>query len=350
MNSTYLQPQAAVDAGLEDRIATPYDWHVGAEDYNLVKLMQVPESQGCGSIFTSVNDYVKWVKAMMNKENPISEEIYRGLTKPRILENDDEHPPGDDHTSPTFYAAGWSSVWYHGHNLLHHNGGVSGFGSFHFFLPASKFGGVVVGNSPWAGEVGTRLCLELITELLQTPPLSDFPNWSTASKLLREQGEEEARELREELCPNIDVDWPEPQKIALNEYVGRYYDPGYHGMNVEVVDGQLFINATGRSEGFTITFEHICDQTRYVAHFTDYFDGDTMEIAAEFYISSGQIVTMGLQLEDELDHPIWFDKQNSELYTDGTFALFNPGGRQVILTRNNGKRYRRPRLKFFSQM
>lgn len=332
MNSTYLQPQSAIDAGLEHRIATPYDWNEASESYTTVKLIQVPEAQGCGSIFTSVNDYIKWVRAMMNQEPPISEEIYRGLIRPRIIEDPDNNAPEwGEHASPGLYAAGWSTLYKNGHQIVYHNGGVSGFGSIHFFLPEFKFGGVAVGNSNAAGIVADRLCVELVFDVLGIPLADDtFPDWSTFAKSMKEEEEEEARELRQELCPGIDQ--PEPQKRPLSEYVGRYWNAGYHGMNVEIRDDNLFINATGRSQAFTLQLEHLCDQLKYVATYTDYYDENKWELAAEFIVSNNHVARMGLRLEDELDHLIWFDRESDKLWTDGTYALFDPGWPQVILT------------------
>lgn len=331
MNSTYLQPQSAIDAGLQDRIATPYNWNEANENYTTVKLMQVPEAQGCGSIFSSVNDYIKWVKAIMNQEAPISNPIYRGLVKPRIISEDPtaDTPEWGEYASPAFYAAGWDVVYYHGYKLILHNGGVSGFGSFHFFLPDLKFGGVVVGNSYWTALVGTRLCAELIVEALHVSPLDDFPDWSTIAKLLEQQNERQAKELRQELCPGIHQ--PEPQKLPLSEYIGLYWNAGYRSMDVEVKDEKLFVNATDRSEAFTLTFKHLCKQKNYVAQLTDYYDGDKAEIAAEFVIKQDKIVRMGLKLEDELDHPVWFDKRSDLSWADNDYALYNPSPSQVVL-------------------
>ena len=331
MNSTYLQPQSAIDAGLKGRIATPYNWDAASKSYTTVKLMQVPEAQGCGSIFTSVNDYIKWVKAIMNQEPPISKPLYRGLIQPRIISEDPnaDIPEWGEHASPAFYAAGWEVVYYHGYKMFLHNGATSGFGSFHFFLPDVKFGGVVVGNSIWTALVGTRLCAELTSEALHIAPLNDLPEWSTIAKLLKEQDERQAKELRQDLCPGIRK--PEAQKVPLSEYIGRYWNAGYRSMDVEVRDEQLFVNATDRSEAFTLTFKHLCEQTKYVAESTDFHDGDKGELAAEFVFERNRTVRLGLHLEDELDHPIWFDKQSDLAGTDSNFALPNRGPSQVAL-------------------
>lgn len=157
MNSTHLQPHAAIDAGLKDRIATPYRVDQDG-NYAPIELMQVPESQGAGSISTSVNDYIKWIRAVMNQEPKITPEIYHELIRPRIIEDHDIDEPGEQ-TSSTLYAAGWEEFYFRDTLVIQHNGLTSGFGSFHFFLPQFKFGGIAIGNSIWANPVGTLLVL-----------------------------------------------------------------------------------------------------------------------------------------------------------------------------------------------
>jgi hypothetical protein len=44
MNSTYLQPNAAIDAGLCDRFATPYVWDEETENLRAISLIQAPEA------------------------------------------------------------------------------------------------------------------------------------------------------------------------------------------------------------------------------------------------------------------------------------------------------------------
>ena len=44
MNCTHLQPNAAIDAGLKDRIATPYVWEEATESLRAISLIQAPEA------------------------------------------------------------------------------------------------------------------------------------------------------------------------------------------------------------------------------------------------------------------------------------------------------------------
>lgn len=44
MTSTYLQPSAVIEAGLEDRIATPYVWDEESHSFRIVSLIEAPEA------------------------------------------------------------------------------------------------------------------------------------------------------------------------------------------------------------------------------------------------------------------------------------------------------------------
>lgn len=103
----------------------------------------------------------------MNQEHPITKEIYHDLIKPRIVEDPETAPEDfDPYTSFTWYCVGLETYFYRGHQIVKHDGLISGFSSLHFFMPRSSFGGVILGNSASVGELGNILLHELVDELL----------------------------------------------------------------------------------------------------------------------------------------------------------------------------------------
>jgi CubicO group peptidase (beta-lactamase class C family) len=140
MDSTNLQPERARANGLGDRIATGHSWDEENKRYGGFQSPDCPESQGAGSIITSVNDYIKWVKAMMNQESPITTEVYKGLMKLRTFQNPDDERLRP-FTSPTACGLGWEICYYRGYKVASHDGSIPGFGTCHFFLPDFRFGG-----------------------------------------------------------------------------------------------------------------------------------------------------------------------------------------------------------------
>ena len=216
-----------------------------------------------------------------------------------------------------------------GHEIIHHNGVTAGFGSFQFFLPGYKFGGVVIGNSIWATEVGTGLGMELVSHVVGVEG-PEWPAWNDVVALLDEERAREAKELRESLCPDLDA--PEKQSKPLREYVGRYRNDGYREMVVEIVGGELFVNATDRSDAFTLNFEHLCEQRKYVARLEDVYEKDSEEIAAEFEfdVEGISVRYMGLKLTDDVDGLIWFEKQDSAEWSDQRAAAATLSEQQVV--------------------
>ncbi|KAI0871827.1 beta-lactamase family protein [Hypoxylon argillaceum] len=301
MSSTHLQPARSKSSGLGDRISKGYGWNKKKETYIGFEALDCPEGVGAGSIITSVNDYIKWVKALMNQEHPIDEEVYKGLIKMRTLTTDDPEDR-EPQTSPLVYAAGLEIFYYRGHAVIGHDGFVPGFGSRHFFAPALKLGGVIFGNAGSAGDVATVLSRELIDEFLGVPA-PERPDWDgfvsdeTAKYERGPKTLEKERVLREAT---------EPQKTPLSAYAGEYWNPGYRGMTVAVKGDKLFVDAADRSVGFSLLFDHVRGQTEYIAHSSGIQAGDEELIAAEFRFQNDRAVKMGLELE--VDEFIWFDR------------------------------------------
>ncbi|KAI1352809.1 beta-lactamase family protein [Xylaria sp. FL0043] len=301
MSSTHLQPTRARSFGLGDRFAKGYSWNKRSKAYIGFEPLDCPEGQGAGSIMTSVNDYIKWVKAMMNKEHPIDEEVYKGLIKIRTLASDN---PEDTQplTSPTVYATGLEIFYYRGYMVIGHDGSISGFGSRHFFVPNLKLGGAIFGNAGNADEVATILSRELIDEALGVP-VAERPDWD---KVLQDERSKYECDPKEEELRRILSEATEPQKMPLRAYTGEYWNPGYHGMTVAVKDGKLFVDAGDRSFGSSLVFDHVGEQTEYIAHWRSALEGSDNLIPAKFMFQNDRTTKMGLELED--DEFIWFDR------------------------------------------
>ncbi|KAI8634286.1 beta-lactamase family protein [Xylariaceae sp. FL1651] len=307
MRSTNLQPERARAMGLGDRIATGYIWEDERDPYHGFQAQDCPEAQGAGSIITSVNDYIKWVKAMMQRDYPVNEDIYRGLIRMRTLKNPDAINL-EPLTSPTVYGAGWEIFYYRGHMVVGHDGSVPGFGSRHFFVPDFKLGGAIFGNSSDARHVATILSRELVDAALGVTK-SERLNWS---KVLcndspdEDDPEDDEEKLRQAFCPGIKE--PEPQKVPLSAYTGEYRNLGYDALTVEIMDDKLFVDATDRSVGYSLSFDHVCEQTKYIAHLSYFEEGGDIPFRAEFAFENNRAIKMGLHLEPKFDELVWFDR------------------------------------------
>ena len=96
--------------------------------------------------------------------------------------------------------------------------------------------------------------------------------------------------------------------MPLDAYIGEYWHPGYHTLIVQTRGDKLFIDATDCSMGFTLTFDHICEQTKYVAHLSDILEGGDDSVQAELIFEGDRAVKLGLHLEDALKEMIWFER------------------------------------------
>ncbi|KAJ8131382.1 hypothetical protein O1611_g2241 [Lasiodiplodia mahajangana] len=302
MSSSHLHPERAQANGLSDRIAKGHTWNKDRELYTSFEPLNSPEAEGAGSIVTSVNDYIKWVKAIMNREHPIDDEVYKGLTKMRSFSSTDPEDR-EPMTTPTVYAAGLEIYYYRGYLVIGHDGGVPGFGSRHFFVPEFKLGATIFGNSGDATNVATIIARELVDEVLGVPE-SERPDWE---KLVYDAVAKWENSPEQEKMRRVLREEAEPQKMPLSTYTGEYWNPGYHGVAVTIKDNKLFIDATERSMGFTLLLDHVRNQTEYIAHYSGYQSDDDELLEAEFRFENDKVVKMGLDLVggDEL---IWFDR------------------------------------------
>ncbi|KAJ4152758.1 hypothetical protein LMH87_009278 [Akanthomyces muscarius] len=97
------------------------------------------------------------------------------------------------------------------------------------------------------------------------------------------------------------------QEVPLTAYTGTYNNAGYHVVTVTIRGEKLFIDASDRSMGFILTFEHFKDQTKYIAYLTDVLEGGNEPVDAEFIFQNGRAVRLGLDLEPAVRDLIWFD-------------------------------------------
>lgn len=324
MQSTYLQPHAARSNGLSHLLATGYSWNKKGNKYTPMPCHDSPEAQGAGRIISSANDYILWVRALMNCHDPVTKSMYDGMIKKRISQS----PPGDsgedegenehDHEPPqTFAGAGVEILEYNGHVMVSHDGLDLGFGATHFFLPEQKFGAVIFGNSNNASNVARLIKYKLadwVTAGIEKRYSSLLEGVSSSESDEDEEDEKDENdftdvenEMIDELCADGGV--RSDQTLALSTYTGEYWNGGYKGIKVTQKQGRLFVDARDRSVGFTLEFRHICNQAKYIAYMVETSEQDVRApLKAEFVLEGEKAVQLGLTLEDAWDGYVWFKR------------------------------------------
>ncbi|KAI8961279.1 beta-lactamase family protein [Daldinia sp. FL1419] len=312
MEST--SPSRARAKGFGDRLSAGYAWVKKKSAHNSYPAPDCVEGEGAGSIVTSVNDLIKWVKALLYHEGPITEEVYQGLVRLRSIPNPDakEVKPFE---SPEIYAAGVEVYWYRGYKVIGHDGAITGFHSRFFLIPELSLGVAMLGNDLNAEYIVDAIKRKLIDSVLNIP--EDSGKNSDKKEDKESEDAEEKRDEKKEV---------QQQTTPLSAYVGKYWNPGYHTLTVQAKDEKLFVDCTDRSFRTTLTFEHVSDQTKYIVHLSEIYEEGDEELKAEFVFEGGRAVRL-----DQTKYIVHL----SEIYEEGDEELkaefVFEGGRAVRL-------------------
>jgi CubicO group peptidase (beta-lactamase class C family) len=234
MKSSVLQPACAREKDMADCLAMGYHWDKDKKLLRPVPIVDMPEGQGAGSIVSSVNDMILWVKGLMNREQPITERLYQELIRLRSIP-DGRLKKTKPFKSPSFYAAGLQVYWYRGYMVVGHDGGIPGFGSKFFFLPDVKFGAVLIGNSGQAHQVIGTLVKKLIDGAIGIPSPAMR---SGKQRITKQQFQQQDNAAATTQASDLDeddssTDWEQPgedksrevQYTSLTKYTGTSTTP-----------------------------------------------------------------------------------------------------------------------------
>ena len=223
--------------------------------YNKIKeIEEVPFYQNdimgpCGSIDSSINDMLKWVRVHLNHgringSQIISESSLDQLHTPQIIAGSSKMFPELSHS---LYGMGWSFNTYRGYPVMEHSGGIDGFISLVSFLPKQKIGLVILTNlTPNAAT--QVLAYNAFDRLLGLEPV-DWNKRFLDLIATQESSIDAGRADSKSRC----IQGTKPSH-HLQEYLGSYMNPGY---------GELIITQTGDSlrmetnaESFPLTHHH----------------------------------------------------------------------------------------------
>lgn len=119
MTSTYFSLSDALES--DKPFAQGYYWRTGNRTFTEVEYVDESSMEGCGAVVSSVSDYSKWIRVMINRAGPISEAGHTALTSPWILE-------GWNYiiNSHAHYGYGWEIEMYRGYEIITHGGAETG--------------------------------------------------------------------------------------------------------------------------------------------------------------------------------------------------------------------------------
>lgn len=309
MTSSFLLPSAVLASDLRDQFSTPYVYE--RDRFREAPREETPEAQGSGSIQTTIVDYAKFIRAMINHTDPITDDIYDAVTTPRIMiekgQSLDQFGP---QSTDTAYALGWDVRYRNGHKIVTHSGNIGGYGSTMFFLPEQRVGAYIIGNSENAYDAAIVLQKTMIVDMLDVNRGHDF---DPATRILQKYDAQEARRKNNAMRNakrRLDARGTTP--TSLKNYCGTFYDKGYHHLVVQIKDDELFIDCGDRSMPFFMLLEHLSDGTDFRGYLIQ--DDESEEILqTKFMLSQdGMAVKLGIAFEEEIgkDQLIWFDRQD----------------------------------------
>ena len=305
MDTTFLQPSEVHAASLHSRFATPYYYENDA--YHQTTHQEVPEFQGAGSIQTTPHSYLKFIAAMLHHSNPpITQYIYDGVTKPRVMRNFKYSLNDfDSQSSNVAYALGWDIKYRATQQIISHDGVITGHGSSMFFLPDQSIGAVFAGNSSAAFGVSQILQSEMIDEFLQTPKEERFD--ISRARLKRHVAQEERKMKKLKRNRERRLQARGSLTVPEEKYCGAFWNAGYRGVTIQLEDGELFIDAADRSEPFKMILEHVKDNRHFRGYITADDGGGEDELAVEFRLDEENNVTAaGFNWEPELGSKYMF--------------------------------------------
>jgi hypothetical protein len=323
MSSTFftLQDARAIQPSM---IAQGYFWDNGTQNFIPEPYYKSAILTGAGAIISSVLDYAKYLKAMMNEHPILSKESYGELRKPRQFIN---IIPGDPFTGPLAYTLGWQSAVYKNVEIFSHNGGVDGFGTLMAYIPAKKWAVAVMANADIGGGAADQLlAFELVDRLLETPENERF-DWKQLWDTIVQKRLNGFRDARKLVYP--DAQNPKDairHSLALKEYTGMYWNPGYRHINLTLTNPPAYLRdfidpgttkilhaTVKRMWDYDLDFEHVNGEHFLVRqHSTKNGSIEliTESFKGEFRIgSNGKVVEMGIGIEHLMkEEKIWFTK------------------------------------------
>jgi CubicO group peptidase (beta-lactamase class C family) len=323
MKETFLSLQDAKRAQTERglNLAKGYYFENTTGKYHEEMYMQTAPLSGAGAIISTVNDFAKYLRAMITEHPILSKESYKQLRTPRAILASEAVAP---FSPPLLYALAWTVGNYRDTQIIHHSGSVLGFGSYMAFVPGRKWGVVVMANSDTNSNVLTEeLTFEVLDRLFGTPASGERMDWVKKHDNALRQRREVIEKARERLYPNAP---PKGSKaitspgLRLDQYVGTYWHPGYGEVRMETgtpnggSEKVLFADVANKTLPHRLVFEHVNGE-----HFISYFQPLTKymsnivenAVPAEFRIGSdSNVVEMGIRYEALMkDEKIWFKRR-----------------------------------------
>lgn len=211
--------------------------------------------------------------------------------------------------TPSFYALGWEVSWYHGYQIVKHDGSWSGFISNMLYIPEKEWGLVMLSNSEDADYVESEIEFHLIDELLGIEKQKRYDWRGYADKQIQENKPKTKEELFPELPSHLDDGTKE--EPDLRQLTGKYENIGYHVLTLMYNEDKKQIEAdcSDRSFAFLLRLKERAYGYCYVCEIVDPDAKDAWVIRCEFKVDEmGKGKRFGVAFNPEVGDLTWFDR------------------------------------------
>ncbi|CRG82970.1 Serine/threonine-protein kinase TOR1 [Talaromyces islandicus] len=312
MRDTYFNVQQVKKTpGLKDRLVRGYEWvkeqgrHLSQPDINYAPI------EGTGAIVSTVLEYEKWIKALLTRSTPMTQEGHDAVFHPRTILSQPVTTIHNNLDCTHLYALGWFVENYQGQQFFWHTGGWPGTSILVGLIPSKNFGFVMMSNTNLGGTfLHKTLYQDLIHRVLGLPippPNVKYPQ--------KPKDQETSAEAVRRLFKSVSPDHPPvPLALPLDAFQGTYTHPAYGSLTFKLVEGGNLLHADCTAEE-----NHVLPTSVDLSHVSaSFFLADLCEsgwrsayYAAEFHVAaSGKPDKLGIGLEPALGEGeyIWFER------------------------------------------
>ncbi|KAJ3498950.1 hypothetical protein NLG97_g712 [Lecanicillium saksenae] len=328
MNRTYLHPGEARANG-ED-LATSFYWDNDTQA--LYPMTQYDESNlaGAGMAISSVQDWSKYLRHMLDGTGPISKAGHDMIKKSHMVVGEGIDVLDAAFTGQVNYALGWNMGVFANEPVWYHSGYVNQMVSFMLFIPSRKFAYVAMMNT------NSLATLDAITARV----LNDYFNVEPSKRFNPQDAYDKFKDTSQSnlnTCPHLHypnlVSAPQDPGAPLSSFMGSYHNDGYgtiavssdcdwHGpvnspTTFSVMDGDCMLRVQkGNSFGNALTYrlQHVSAGSWVAWLYMDDYAMIKRPAAcyrAQFELGgNGVPVRFGIDMRDETpDTPlVWFNR------------------------------------------
>ncbi|KAJ4155934.1 hypothetical protein LMH87_001155 [Akanthomyces muscarius] len=255
MTATFGDTKDAVAA--PEHLAAGYYWDAEAKKFVEARLDSTRESGGAGLVISTVSDYTKWARCLLDQTPPFSKAAHTDIRKPRMLTDDLEGGKMGD--GDLTYGLGWMKKTYHGEVVWKHGGTELLYSTQLYLIPRLRYAVTAMANSGLANSAEDEVVWRLIEDKLGVPQEHRY-NLTHSLDEYEEAQKKGLAEVESVFYPNL-PDKRLPSSLTNEQIVGHYYDPGYGTLRIVEadIDGktQLVANRTEPIFAHELRFKHV---------------------------------------------------------------------------------------------